>query len=104
MRLAGAIVLDTLAFVVWNIGTRSPGEFFADLRGALRSPRALFIGFVAFLIGLIFIAAALILVIPVTSPRVGLVALEICTLIVALGIELLIGDDLRRLAGGRSQP
>ena len=52
-RVGGAIVLDTLAFVVWNVGTRSPLELFVAMRDAVRRRRSLFAGFVSALIGII---------------------------------------------------
>lgn len=104
LRIAGAIVLETLALVVWNVGTRSPLQVLRDLRAALGIPRAIFAGFVAFAIGVIFVAAGTILLIPaIPNPRVYLVPAEIFTFLVALGIEFLIGNDLRRLAGGRTR-
>jgi len=55
-------------------------------------------------VGLIFVAAGTILLIPaIPNPRVYLVPAEIFTFLVALGIEFLIGNDLRRLAGGRTR-
>ena len=102
LRLAGAIVLETLALVVWNVGSRSPVQVIRDIGAVLRQPRALALGFLAFAIGLIFIAAATVLLWPaVPNPRAFLAPVEIFTLLVALGIEFLIGADLRRLAGGR---
>ena len=41
LRVGGAIVLDTLAFVVWNVGTRSPLELFVAVRDAVRRRRSL---------------------------------------------------------------
>jgi hypothetical protein len=96
-RLAGAIVLQTLAFVVWNVGTRTPWAAIGDLRRGIRDPRTLFGGIVAFVVGAIFMAAATILLFPVVAPDIDLVPVEICTLLVALGIEMLIGNDLRQL-------
>jgi uncharacterized membrane protein YbhN (UPF0104 family) len=103
LRLAGAIVLETLALAVWNIGTRPPANMLRDVRAAARSPRALFTGFISLIVGLIFVAAATILLVPaVPDPVSHFVPVEIFTFLVALGIEFLVGNDLRRLVGGRS--
>lgn len=103
MRLAGAIVLETLALVVWNIGTRPPANMLRDVKAAVRSPRALFTGFLSLIVGLIFVAAATILLVPAVPDAVSLfVPVEIFTFLIALTIEFLIGNDLRRLGGGRS--
>lgn len=96
-RLAGAISLQTLAFVVWNIGTRTPWAVLSDVRRGVRDPRALLGGIVAFAVGAIFMTAATILLFPVVAPDLDLVPVEICTLIIALAVEMLIGNDLRRL-------
>jgi hypothetical protein len=102
LRIAGAIVLEALALVIWNIGTRSPFHVVRDIRDALGKPRAIFAGIVAFVIGLIFVAAATVLLVPaVPNPSAYLAPAQIFTLLVALGIEFLIGNDLRRLAGAQ---
>jgi hypothetical protein len=104
LRLAGGIVLDAAALIVWNIGTRSPATLLRDLQTALRDARALFVGTLSVLVGLVFVAAATVLVLPVLpDPDRQLVPVEIFTFVVALGIELLVGDDVRRVAAGRSR-
>jgi len=99
-RVGGAIVLDTLAFVVWNVGTRSPLELFVAMRDAVRRRRSLFAGFVSALIGIIFVAAATVLLLPaIAIPELDFVPAELFTLLVALVLEHLVGNDLRALAG-----
>jgi hypothetical protein len=97
LRLAGAIVLQTLAFIVWNIGTRAPWAVLRDLRRGLGDLRAWLGGIAAFGVGAIFMTAATILLYPAAAPEIDLVPVEICTLLVALGVEFLIGNDVRRL-------
>ncbi len=100
LRVGGAIVLDTLAFVVWNVGTRSPLEVIAAVRRALRLRRSLFAGTVSALVGLIFVTAATILLLPaIAVPQIDFVPAELFTLLVGLALEHLIGGDLRALAG-----
>lgn len=102
MRLAGAIVLSTLAFVVWNVGTRTPLEVVRDIRQGLRSPRIVFAGVSSTVVGFIFIIAATILLVPaIADPAADFAPAEIFTFVVALAIEHLIGNDLRSLAGAR---
>jgi hypothetical protein len=102
LRLAGAIVLSTLAFVVWNVGTRTPLEVLRDLRQGFRSPRVLFAGAVSVVVGFIFIVAATVLLVPaIADPASDFAPAEIFTFVVALAIEHLIGNDLRSLAGAR---
>jgi hypothetical protein len=101
LRLAGAIALETLALTVWNVGTRSPLALMRDVARAGRNPRKLLEGFISLLIGLIFVAASTILLLPdVPAPSVNLVPLEIFTFLVALSIEYLVGGDLRNLGRG----
>jgi hypothetical protein len=101
LRLAGAIALETLALTVWNVGTRSPLALLRDVARAGRNPRKLLEGFISLLIGLIFVAASTILLLPdVPAPSVNLVPLEIFTFLAALSIEYLVGGDLRNLGRG----
>ncbi len=98
-------MLEALALIVWNIGTRSPRALLRDVAAAAREPRALFAGLLSLVVGLVFVAAATVLILPaLPDPDSELVPVEIFTFIVALGIELLIGEDVRRLAAGRSRP
>jgi hypothetical protein len=87
--------------VVWNVGTRTPLAVARAARHAARDARALFAGAVSLVIGLIFVAAAAVLILPaVTDPVADFVPLEIFSFLVALALEHLIGNDLRRLSGG----
>ncbi|MDQ2858321.1 MAG: hypothetical protein M3R53_06675 [Candidatus Eremiobacteraeota bacterium] len=104
-RLLGALVLETLAFVVWNVGTRSPLRVLRDVRASLRDVRAFVTGLVCALVGFIFIAAATVLLLPaIADPPADFIPVEIGTLLIALATEHLIGNDLRTLAGARRQP
>jgi hypothetical protein len=104
LRLAGGVALEALALVVWNIGTRSPGTLVNDIGRAIRDPRAIFIGLTSLVVGLVFVAAAIVLMLPsMPDPDSELVPISIVTFVAALGIELLIGDDVRRIASGRSR-
>ncbi len=60
-----------------------------------------FAGLVSLLVGLIFVAAGAVLILPaVADPVADFIPLEIFTFIVALLLEHLVGNDLRRLGGG----
>jgi hypothetical protein len=90
--------------MVWNIGTRSPSALARDISTSIREPRSLFAGALSLLVGLVFAAAATVLIAPaLPNPDAELVPVMIFTFVVALGIELLVGDDVRRLASGRSR-
>lgn len=99
LRVAGAIILETLALAVWNVGTRSPSIMLHDVVRAGRNVRTLLAGIISLLVGLIFVAAATVLILPdLPDPSTELVPLEIFTFLVALMLEYLIGNDLRSLA------
>lgn len=100
--MAGAIVLETLAFIIWNVGTRSPVALLHDVAASLTDPRKMFAGTVIFVIGAIFIAAATVLLLPaIANFYTDFLPTELFTLLVALAIEHLIGNDVRALTGTR---
>jgi hypothetical protein len=92
-------VLDACALVVWNIGTRSPITALRDVVAASRNSRVFVAGALAFLAGLTFAAAGTVMLVPAVGD-VGsdFVPVEIFAFIVALAIELLIGNDVRMAA------
>ena len=96
-------MLASLAFIVWNVGTRSPLSLVHDIRRTGRNPRALFLGAIAFAVGTIFIVAALVLVLAIVDFEAELWPTLVLMFLVALAIELLIGDDVRRLATGEKR-
>ena len=99
MRIAGAIALQSLAFIVWNVGTRSPLRVLRDVRAAIGNVRKVMMGLAATLVGFIFIMAATVLIVPICAdPNVDFLPTELFTLLVALVIEHLIGNDVRALA------
>jgi hypothetical protein len=76
-----------------------------DVRGALGDGRKLFVGVVCTLVGFIFISAASVLIVPVCAdPDVDFLPAELFTLLVALALEHLIGNDVRALAGAQEKP
>jgi hypothetical protein len=104
LRIAGAIVLEALGFIVWNVGTRSPLGVLRDMRAALGDGRKLFAGVVSTLVGFIFISAATVLLLPVLAlPDIDFLPAELVTLLVALAVEHLVGNDVRALARMRPE-
>ncbi len=103
-RVAGAIALDTLGFVVWNVGTRPPLAVVRDIRRAFKDGRSLLDGIVATLVGFIFVTAASVLLIPaIADPARNLALAELFAFLVALVLEHLVGDDVRAFAGARAR-
>ena len=100
-RIAGAIVLDLLAFAIWNVGARTPLGVLRDARRALGDARSLFTGVARAAIGLVFVCAAAVLALPaLADPSRDFTPIEALTVLVALALDVLVGDDLRALAGG----
>ena len=95
-------MLVSLAFIVWNVGTRSPITLINDLRRTGRNPRAIFLGAIAFAVGTIFIVAGLVLVLAIVDFEAELWPTLVLMFLVALAIELLIGPDVRRIATGEN--
>jgi hypothetical protein len=101
-RIAGGIVLQTLAFAVWNVGSRTPLGLLRDVRRSLSDGRSFFAGAVAAAIGAVFSVAAAVLVLPaLVDPARTFVPVELLLVVPALALDYLVGDDLRRLAGDR---
>jgi hypothetical protein len=84
--------------VVWNVGAYSPMELFPKLARLRTAPRALGLHLLRFVIGLVFVAAGTILLIPaVGNAWDSFVPIEILTLGVALVLDFSVGNDVRRL-------
>ena len=102
LRLAGAIALSTLAFIVWNVGTRAPIAVARDILRGFHAPRVLFAGILSAFVGFIFVAAATVLLVPaIPDLATDFAPAEIFTFVVALALEHLVGNDVRSLAGAR---
>jgi hypothetical protein len=88
---------------VCNIAARSPLRVLADVRRALRNPRAIFAAAAAAVIGLLFLGAGALLLMPaMPDPPRDFGAIELLTLLVGLALDALVGEDVRRLAGSSS--
>ncbi len=97
-RVAAAIVLDTLAFVAWHVSSRSPVRVIEDALRSLRNGRDFLAGLTGALIGAGCVVAAALLLFPaLADPPRDFAMFELLTLLVALGLDFLIGDDLRRV-------
>ena len=98
LRVAGAIVLDTLAFSIWNIGSRSPAAVLRDVREHARERRSLVAGLLRALVGAIFIAAGTVLLLPaIADPQIDFAPTELFVFLVSLALEHVVGADVRAL-------
>ena len=91
-------MLETFALTVWNIGTRAPHTVLMDIVRAFRSRQALLAGTMSLLVGLVFVAAATVLILPAIEDIMSdFVPVVIFTFLAALALEYLVGGDLRRV-------
>ena len=105
LRIALAIVLDTAAFVIWDVGTRPPLRLIAEVGAGLRNRHAVLGGSARFIVGLALLILAEIVITPLAIRVGGTIFLEPGTLLVALLAEQLVGTDVRgrRRAGGSTR-
>jgi hypothetical protein len=96
LRFAVAIVLNGLAFIVWDVGTRPPLVLARDVGRGLRRPNAVARGFVRFVLGCALLLLAAIVARPAIPTVRAFTLLETGMLIAALLVENLIGPDVRR--------
>jgi hypothetical protein len=94
LRIAAAILVDTLAFLVWNLSTRSPLQLLRDVAAGVRRPATLLRGIVSFAVGLLLLLGSLSILIPLLLPRHALVVLAIWSAVTGLLVEQLIGAGL----------
>lgn len=101
VRFALAIALDALAFVVWEVGTRSPLRLIRDMIHGARIPRSLLRGALRFVAGAALLLAAGIVARPAMPTLRAFTLIETGMLIAALLVEQLVGADLRRALRSR---
>ncbi|MGD0052261.1 MAG: hypothetical protein ABSD03_10665 [Vulcanimicrobiaceae bacterium] len=94
-RLAVAVVLDVVAFVVWDVGTRAPLDLITDVRRAVAARRGLLAGSARFAVGAVLLLLAGLIAGPAMPDQRTFTLLETGMLIAALLVEQLIGPDLR---------
>jgi hypothetical protein len=95
LRIALAILLDTAALVIWDIGTRSPLRLFADVRAGLRKGRVMVRGLLRVVAGVLALMAAVAVSAPVATRTFDFTIIECWALVTALVVEQLVGPDLR---------
>jgi hypothetical protein len=95
VRIALAIVFDTAALIIWDIGTRSPGRLLADVRAGLGERRSIVRGVLRAVAGALAMAAAVAVSAPAASRSSDLSVIECWAIVMALAIEQLVGPVLR---------
>jgi hypothetical protein len=95
IRFTIAILFDALAFVIWDVGTRSPRRLLRDVAAGIRVPARLAAGLMRFAIGFGLLLLAALVASPAIPTMRAYTILETGMLIAALIVEQLLGDDLR---------
>jgi hypothetical protein len=93
IRIAGAILVDAFAFVIWNLATRSPAQLARDVAGGLRSPATALRGTLQIAVGLLLLVAGVSLIVPIAPDGHAFLILETWTVVTGLLVEQLIGGD-----------
>lgn len=98
LRFAIAILLNALAFTVWDVGTRTPLRLAADVAEAARSRRRLGAGLGRFAGGLVLLVGGGLVARPSLPTASLYTVVETVLLAVAILVEQLIGPELRARA------
>lgn len=96
-------MLQALAFIIWDVGTRAPAQLVVDLYGGLRSRRIFARGLWRFILGLLLLASAalLLLTLTIVDIRREFFALETGAIVAGLLVEMLVGAQIRKALESR---
>lgn len=94
-RFALATVLDALAFIVWNVGTRAPLQLLRDISASFSHLSSFAAGVVRFAVGVLLLVVAGWILAPAMLTFRTFSLLEMWTLVAALIVEQLLGPDVR---------
>ena len=97
VRFAIAIVLDALAFILWDVGTRPPLQLARDVARGARIPRVFAFGLLRLIVGAVLLFDAADVARPGMPTMQTFTFIETGMLIAALLVEQLVGPDLRRV-------
>jgi len=87
---------------VWDVGTRPPRRLLRDVAAGAREPARLGAGLIRFCIGLLLLVLAGLVARPALPTLRIYTVIETATLIAALIVEQLVGDELRGAARRRT--
>jgi hypothetical protein len=93
--VAAAIAVDTGAFVLWNLASRSPLRLARDVAAGVSRPAVALRAVVRFAGGLFLLAAGGVLLVPLSLQVRTFTILETWTVLTGLLVEQLIGADFR---------
>ncbi len=104
IRFTLAIVLDALAFVIWDVGTRPPLQLLREVARGLRVPAVLGRGTIRLVVGGLLLLLAAVVARPAMPSMHVFTLLETGMLIAALIVEALIGPDLAAAPAASARP
>lgn len=86
-----------MAFIIWDVGSRAPGQLLRDLRAGFSSRRTLAAGLWRFALGAVVILAGALLMLGVTvvDVRLEFTVLEAIAIVSGLSVEALVGSTIR---------
>lgn len=86
-----------MAFIIWDVGSRSPSRLLSDLRSGFASPRILAAGLWRFGLGAVVLVAGALLMLSVTlvDIRGEFSVLETIAVVAGLFVETLVGGTIR---------
>ena len=87
-----------LAFVIWNLASRSPARLARDIVGSFRRPVILLRGILSLVVGLLLLVGSASLLLPLPLPHHALLVLITWTILTGLLVEQLVGPDLHARA------
>lgn len=93
--MLAAIVVDTCAFMLWNLASRSPARLARDVADGLKRAPSAASGIARAIGGLLLLAAGSALLVPLAIGYKTYIILEIWAVLTGLLVEQLIGADLR---------
>ncbi len=87
---------------MWDVGTRPPLRLLRDLWAGLGKPAVVLRGIVRFVIGAVLMYLAVVVALPAIPTVTAYTVIEAGTLVAALIVEQLVGEDLRGRVGRRT--
>jgi hypothetical protein len=87
-------LVDTLAFIIWNLAPRSPLQVARDIGRGFRHPGTLLSGALRVIVGLVLLGGSVSILLPLLLPERALVALVTWTALTGLLVDQVAGIDV----------
>jgi hypothetical protein len=83
-----------LAFIVWNLASRSPSRLLRDVANGFRRPGVFLRGVVSFAVGLLLLVGSISVLLPLLLPGKVLAVLVTWSVLTGLLVEQIVGPEL----------